>query len=881
MRIFFPIILGILLLATSLEAQVISPRLLSTLNAAAPDEELSVIVTLADKADLRPFIAKRRAIRMMSALERGEHRAGLIRALKTKAKGSQQRLVKMLKDKGVRQIKPLWIINGIALKASTEVIQLLAEMPEVADIRIDSVVPMPVVVPAATGGVEDNLISIKVPDLWALGFAGQGMVVALLDSGVDALHPDLATDLIDGSGWRGGTNSWFNPIAADCLLPGANCTGCDANVDTPCDFLDNQNIAHGTGVAGIMTGADAGGTSIGVAPAAQWIAAKIFKSDETASFSAIHQALQWVLDPDDDPATDDAPDVVNNSWGLPPDPLDPGNRCSTEFLPDIQALKAAGIAVVFSAGNEGPDLATDVSPGNNPESFAVGSVGTFSSPTEISSFSSRGPSSCDGTVYPEVVAPGFQIRSTGLSFGGLAQYQNGLTGTSFAAPHVTGVMTLLLQAFPGVSLADLEDAIKFSAVDPGNLGPDNDYGFGLIDALGAYDWLIQAPNIAVTDPVPPENDRATTFGPVEPSVSSQQTLFISNSGRGELTIGSLVLTGDPAFSLPTDNCSNRVLTAGQNCDLDVEFFSSTVGTFSGNIAVPSNDFDEPTVNVSLTGFAEEAATPTPRLVVTDSVPPPGDRNIPFGLVGIGNSRSESFQVTNDGLGDLALGALDVSALDASFTISVDTCSNQTLAFTESCSIGVDFAPESSGSFNGTLFLSSNDPTAATVQLIMSGEGNGIPPSPTLVSPADGASDLSTTVSFSWLQPPDSDGDAVINALFVSIDPTFDGTVPIPVVFLPGRQEVLLAGAGSGMVLCGYLLGLKRRRFVLAVIFAAGALFFITSCGGSGSGSSAADPNLRSHTLSGLSPQTTYYWKVSANDGRGGSSESTVWSFSTM
>jgi serine protease AprX len=497
MRILFSVLLGILFLATSLEAQVISPHLLSIINTAASGEKIPVIVTLVDKADLSPFIAKSRAVRMMSAAERREHRAGIIRALKTKADVSQRRLIKFLKTSGSHRIKPLWTINGLSLKASPEIIQTLAAMPEIASIRPDRVVHLPEVVPAATGGVEDNIIAIKAPDLWSLGFEGQGMVVALLDSGVDYLHPDLATNLPDGSGWRGGTNSWFNPVEADCDLPGANCTPCDANVDTPCDFLDSQNIAHGTGVAGIMTGSNAGGTLIGVAPAAQWIAAKIFKSDETATYTAIHQALGWALDPDGDPDTDDAPDVVNNSWGLIPDPTDPTNRCFTEFLPDIQALKAAGIAVVFSAGNEGPAIGTDVSPGNYQESFAVGSVGTPLSATEISVFSSRGPSTCDGTLFPEVVAPGFPIRSTDFSFGGLALYNNGLTGTSFAAPHVAGVMTLLLQAFPGVSLEDLEDAIKFSATDLGNSGPDNDYGFGLVNALAGYDLLLQAPSTEV------------------------------------------------------------------------------------------------------------------------------------------------------------------------------------------------------------------------------------------------------------------------------------------------------------------------------------------------------------------------------------------------
>ena len=123
-------------------------------------------------------------------------------------------------------------------------------------------------------------------------------------------------------------------------------------------------------------------------------------------------AFQWILDPDGHPAADDAPDVVNNSWGFE---LQPG-FCDTVFQADIQILKAAGIAVVFAAGNTGAaGPQSDISPANNPEGYAVGAVDQN---LTIASYSSRGPSTCDGTVFAEVVAPGDQLITTDLSNGG-------------------------------------------------------------------------------------------------------------------------------------------------------------------------------------------------------------------------------------------------------------------------------------------------------------------------------------------------------------------------------------------------------------------------------------------------------------------------------
>ena len=146
-----------------------------------------------------------------------------------------------------------------------------------------------------------------------------------------------------------GPNSWFDPYGQ--------------HPTTPLDLT-----GHGTATMGVMVGGDAGGTSIGMAPGATWIAARIFNDSGSGTATAIHAALQWVLDPDGNPATDDAPDVLNNSWAY-------GSLgCNLAFQLDLQALRATGILPVFAAGNFGPGTSTSVSPANYPESLAVGAV---------------------------------------------------------------------------------------------------------------------------------------------------------------------------------------------------------------------------------------------------------------------------------------------------------------------------------------------------------------------------------------------------------------------------------------------------------------------------------------------------------------------------
>ncbi len=491
-------------------SQAVAPsgELKAALESGAADEEIPVIVTLSDEVNPALFTSPDKNVR----------RRQLVQALKDQAELKHKPLIDLLESRGVSSIQSLWIINGLALKATPVVIRELADQPEVESIRLDRVVTVPPVTKATPASqIEWNINAIHAPDLWNLGYTGKGVVVANMDSGVDLNHPDLKNK------WRGGANSWHDPYGG---------------TTTPYDA-----IGHGTQTMGIMVGGSAGGTAIGVAPDAQWIAVKIFDDSGNAQLSYIHKGFQWLLDPDGKTATNDAPDVVNNSWSW-----DSGNPCDTEFAKDILALETAGIAVVFSAGNYGPNPSTSVVPANNPGSFSVGATDETSF---IADFSSRGPS-CDGSFYPTVVAPGVNVLTADLTDGGLIHdpYAT-VTGTSYSGPHAAGAIALLLNAFPRSKVADIESALENSATHLGTPAPDNNtYGNGLLDVSHAYAMLNagQLPPVAVNDAYVVARNGAL--------VVAQPGVLKNDKGKGALTAilvesvshGSLVLHSNGSFT---------------------------------------------------------------------------------------------------------------------------------------------------------------------------------------------------------------------------------------------------------------------------------------------------------------------------------------------
>jgi subtilisin family serine protease len=449
----------------------IAPEMQAALQSLPANQMLTVIVTLKEQTDLQRLATD--PVR----LNREARLRGVVETLRAKADSSQRALKVLLAIRRatgqVGEVTYFWIFNGLAVTATPAVIQELAARPEVFNITPNEIIQAPPLPPSEQGTVgilatEPNLSLINIPALWGMGYKGQGIVVANMDTGVDVDHPQL------GPKWRGGTNSWYDPY--------------NQHPTTPTD-LAGSSSGHGTQTMGIMVGGiDNNGNDFGVAPEAKWIAVKIFKDDGSGDTAGFHAGFQWLLDPDGNPATADAPHVLNNSWTF----QNVGCAPNLTLQLDLQALRAAGILPVFAAGNSGPSDSTSKSPANYPEALAVGSI---SNSNMIYSLSSRGPRppsppGCnDGTVYPEVVAPGVNIRTSNLYNPGIdppAGTYTFATGTSFAAPHVAGALALLLDAFPNLTAAQQETCLINLAVGLGATGPDNTYGHGRIDLLATY-----------------------------------------------------------------------------------------------------------------------------------------------------------------------------------------------------------------------------------------------------------------------------------------------------------------------------------------------------------------------------------------------------------
>jgi subtilisin family serine protease len=261
--------------AAPAQAGVIAPALAAKLATADPRSTIEALVVLRQQAPLSSDAGTTHSTRMTR----------VVHALRLVADTAQQPLLALLRQRHSQQlvtkIAPLWILDAVIVTARPAVFRELAARADVAEIRPSSAVsapPPPSNVTGAPAPPEQNLSVVNAPSLWGLGYRGQGVVVANMDTGVDASHPDLA-----GS-WRGGSNSWYDPNGEHPV--------------TPTDVS-----GHGTWTMGTMVGGSSGGTAIGMAPGAKWIATKIFNDRGTATTTRIHQAFQWLLDPDGNPNT--------------------------------------------------------------------------------------------------------------------------------------------------------------------------------------------------------------------------------------------------------------------------------------------------------------------------------------------------------------------------------------------------------------------------------------------------------------------------------------------------------------------------------------------------------------------------------------------------
>ena len=508
----------------------ISPRLQSVLSE-QPNDLHRVRVEFKDNVDCyalnHTFKQQRLAVDLRARTVIGE--------LQQQAEVSQSELVAFLRTEHaphIRALKQFWVVNLLVLEANREAIQAIAAFPNVAliDLENNRIVPHDPIIRGevqhqrSPNGIEPGLAAINAPAMWALGYTGRGRMVYDYDTGVWPTHPAFADRFMAHRFPM--EQCWF---------------GFFSNIP-------NGNISdHGTHTLGTMAGlVEETNDTIGVAFKSYWIANDYVTSTVEAlpPLTDMIAAFEWALNPDGDiNTTEDIPDVINNSWRWRDDP--DTVQCGGFVVNLMNAIEAAGIANVFSGGNSGPGNSTVNAPQriNTSEvnTFSVGSVdGNQAFPYPISNFSTRGPSQCPSggnlsrEIHPEVVAPGQNVRSAW----GTDDF-NTISGTSMAAPHVSGAILLLKEAFPYLSGEDLLWALYETAVDLGDTGEDNVYGMGIIDVHAAYLQLAQTNTPIDPNDVPWDLAIVSATNPAENGFTCEgafaTTVTFTNLGDNTIT----------------------------------------------------------------------------------------------------------------------------------------------------------------------------------------------------------------------------------------------------------------------------------------------------------------------------------------------------------
>ncbi|MFJ2586925.1 S8 family serine peptidase [Streptomyces sp. NPDC087538] len=279
---------------------------------------------------------------------------------------------------------------------------------------------------------------------WAAGYDGKGTKVAVLDTGVDAEHPDLK-----------------GRVAAS-----ENFTDSDSTDDRQ---------GHGTHTISTVggSGAASGGKKKGVAPGADLLAGKVLNDSGSGAESWIIAGMQW--------AVDQKADVVSMSLGSPEptDCTDPMSVAAEELA------QSKGTLFVIAAGNSGPTFNTVSSPGCAPSVLTVGAVDRDDTTAQ---FSSRGPAIGSHTLKPEIAAPGVAISAAAAGGRGVYAYRS-MSGTSMATPHVAGAAAIVKQRHPDWTAQQIKAALVSSAKSdiPGDV---RETGGGRLDVKAAIDTTV-------------------------------------------------------------------------------------------------------------------------------------------------------------------------------------------------------------------------------------------------------------------------------------------------------------------------------------------------------------------------------------------------------
>ena len=463
------------------QTNTIEPELQEVLNQKG-DEMISVNIILKSQADVHKL-----QLIAAKANDRKSKREVVVNELKSFSKSTQSDLMSILdaeaKSGKVEDIRCHWLVNAISCSASSEVIYLIARHNDVEVIAYDEMKYLlwdeEVKAVESTRGMTQNITHVKADDVWDLGYTGEGVMVAVIDTGVNFNHIDLADHL-----WDGGEeypNHGYNTI------------------ENSHDVSDG--FGHGTHCAGVVCGDGTSGTQTGIAPNATLMCIKVMDDSGYGSATSISAGMEFAIE--------HGADVLNMSLGIPF-----ASAAVREMLREacVNALQC-GIAAAVAVGNDGQLQISFPVPNNvrvpggcpppwihpDQESNAGGlscciAVGAVDFNNVRAPFSSYGPFTWQETSYadypyepgmglirPDISAPGVGIISANPN------NNNGhvsMDGTSQAAPCVAGVIALMLEKNPELTPAEISMILETTAVKIED-NKNNYTGSGCIDALAA------------------------------------------------------------------------------------------------------------------------------------------------------------------------------------------------------------------------------------------------------------------------------------------------------------------------------------------------------------------------------------------------------------
>ena len=590
MRFKLGILISVLLIMSGFSAlygnqNILTLQLEQKLQESTQDELIPINIVMKQQYDQQYLLQQ------STFLPISERRGFVVQELKSFTELHQQDLLYDLENLSyndiVQDIQPLWVSNVITCKAIPEVIYDLIQRNDIDFIDHDEIRNMLMFENEKTytptsREITWNVIKVNADDVWNLGYTGSGVTVAVLDTGVNYNHVDLADHLWTDPGYP--NHGW--------------------------DFRFNDNNpmddhGHGTHCAGTVAGDGTAGSQTGVAPDAQIMCLKVLDSGGSGSESGVWSAIQFAIN--------NGADIMSMSIGW----LHAWGPNRATWRNTLNTALAAGVVASVAAGNEGDQQYSYPIPDNvrtpgdcpppwlHPDQTLTGGtspvvcIGATNSGDGIASFSARGPVTWEsiagfndypyspemGLIRPDVVAPGVNIKS--LAHYNNYGYENGWSGTSMATPCAAGVMALMLSKNPNIAPSQIDQILEETAHELAST-KSNTYGSGRVDALEAIN------QVPFPSPIIYFYPDTLDFGSVLIGCDSTLQFHIENVGGD--TLRGTIITPD-GYSVASDglkepgrNVVEFAVPSG-NCDTyNLTFTPTNVQSYDGQVRINQYPF---------------------------------------------------------------------------------------------------------------------------------------------------------------------------------------------------------------------------------------------------------------------------------------------------